>query len=195
MKQTLIMIVALACSLAASAQHEEGEFGASFRAGASISNITNDNEGVWRTGFAIYIEGDYALTDNMAVSAGLGFVQQGEKAKGAAIHMNLDYINVPILFQFYPVKGLALKTGVQPGFMVRKSISGYGNTFDSEGFLNQLKTFDLSIPFGVSYEISGFIVDFRYNLGVTKLYDITYTDGTREQGRNSVFTISLGYRV
>lgn len=189
------MIVALACSLAASAQHEEGEFGVSFRAGLAASNITNENEGVWRTGFAIFAEGEYALTDNMALSAGLAFVQQGEKAKGEAIHMNLDYINIPVLFNFYPVKGLALKTGLQPGFMVRKNISGYGESFDSNWFLDRLNRFDLSIPFGISYEISGFIVDFRYNLGVTNIYDITYDDGSREHGRNSVFTLTLGYKL
>jgi hypothetical protein len=34
----------------------------------------------------------------------------------------MDYINMAVLLNFYVVKGLALKTGIQPGFEVNDKV-------------------------------------------------------------------------
>jgi hypothetical protein len=99
----------------------------------------------------------------------------------------LDYINLPILANVYVVKGLAVKVGVQPGFLVDKHNSPYDP-----------KTVDLSIPVGLSYEYDNFVLDARYNWEVTKV-----SDGMPEwkndkvennNSRNSVFQFTLGYK-
>ncbi len=74
----------------------------------------------------------------------------------------------------YVVPGLAVKLNLQPGFCISKD-----NT--------NAKTVDLSIPVGPSYEFSNFVVDGRYNFGVTKAFDTT-------KAKNSVFQITLGYK-
>ena len=80
----------------------------------------------------------------------------------------------------YVVPGLAVKLGIQPGFMVDKDDA------------SDVNTFDLSIPVGLSYEYNNFVLDGRYNWGVTKINknSVKGADDTR----NSVFQITLGYK-
>ena len=46
---------------------------------------------------------------------------------------------------------------------------------------------DVSIPVGLSYEYSNFVLDARYNFGVTKVFENSDT-------KNSVFQFTLGYK-
>ena len=50
-----------------------------------------------------------------------------------------------------------------------------------------VKGFELSIPVGLSYEISDFVIDARYNFGVTKVLD-------GDDCKNSVFQFTVGYK-
>lgn len=45
----------------------------------------------------------------------------------------------------------------------------------------------LSIPVGLSYEISNVVLDARYNWGVTKAFDGL-------DSKNSVFQVTIGYK-
>ena len=49
------------------------------------------------------------------------------------------------------------------------------------------KDFAFAIPVGVSYEYESFVVDARYNIGVTKALKDA-------DSRHSVFSITLGYK-
>ena len=51
-----------------------------------------------------------------------------------------------------------------------------------------IKSFDLAIPLGLSYEISDFVIDARYNFGLTKLVD-------EGGGKNSVIQFTVGYKI
>ena len=44
---------------------------------------------------------------------GGGFVTESEE-----FSYRLNYLNIPILANFYVTKGLALKAGIQPGFLI-----------------------------------------------------------------------------
>ena len=81
---------------------------------------------------------------------------------------------------------MALKTGVQPGFLLAAKAKEGDVKVDAK---NIYKTFDLSIPVGLSYDFKfGLILDARYNIGVTNLAKNTgYT-------RNSVFAVTAGWR-
>ena len=118
------------------------------------------------------------------------------------VTMKLDYINVPIMANFYVVKGLALKAGIQPGFNVNSKLSASENKVSGSVDMGDItKTVDFSIPMGISYEYKNFVVEGRYNLGVTKVFkdkelniggesiDLSGTDT-----KNSVFQFTLGYK-
>ena len=70
------------------------------------------------------------------------------------------------------------------GFNVRHKVSYDGETANIDG----IKSFNFSIPIGLSYEYQSFVLDARYNIGVTKLMK------NADQGRNSTFSITVGYK-
>ncbi len=106
----------------------------------------------------------------------------------------LNYLNIPILFNYYVIPGLALKTGIQPGILLsHKSEAGDYSYSGTDG----LNTVDITVPFGVSYEFSDLVIDFRYNLGLLKIAKDDnhgrYEDAS--DGKNSYFMLTLGYKI
>ena len=139
-----------------------------------------------RVGLVAGVEGEYYATDWLGIAAGLSYAQQGWKFKGSGVDetTKLDYLNVPLTGNFYVAKGLALKTGVQFGFLMNAKI-------DNQGIKDACEKLNLSIPIGVSYEFSNFVVDFRYNLGLTK----TNKNDNGKKVRSDLIQITLGYKI
>lgn len=117
---------------------------------------------------------------------------EGTEIANAKTTLKTDYLNIPILANIYVAQGLALKAGVQPAFnlthkqKLEGSIAGHkGDT----GYqtIDGVKSFDFSIPVGISYEYQGFCLDARYNIGCTKVFD-------EGDGNHSVFQLTLGYK-
>ena len=189
MKKLLLMAAVMLSSVGAFAQHAVGSFTLQPKVGINIANITNNSDaGKARVDFAGGLEGEYQATDIFSLSAGLMYSRQGYKTKDNVAGLSgkdwkPSYLNVPVLANVYVVPGLAVKLGVQPGFMVDK---------DKDGYKGEVNTFDLSIPVGLSYEYNNFVLDGRYNWGVTKINknSVKGADDTR----NSVFQITLGYK-
>jgi hypothetical protein len=65
-----------------------------------------------------------------------------------------------------------------------------GNTA-SVKIKDDLKTFDLAIPLGASYEYKNVVFDVRYNLSVLKLNK----EKLDKNMRNSVIQFTLGYKL
>ena len=98
---------------------------------------------------------------------------QGGKNDGYS--WNPGYINIPVTLNYYLSRGFALKAGLQPGFMVSKD-----NVSD-------VNTFDLAVPVGMSYEYGNFVIDGRYNIGVTKV-------PKHSDGYTNVLQFTIGYK-
>lgn len=162
------------------AQHAIGSLTLQPKVGLNIANMTKIDNNDPRWGGVAGAEFEYQATDMFSISAGALYSMQGTKVSG--VTAKLDYINVPILANVYVVKGLAIKLGIQPGFNVNSKLSGNdeSSSFDA-------KTLDLSIPVGISYEYNKFVIDGRYNLGLTKIVD-------GSDSKNSVFQVTLGYK-
>lgn len=188
MKKLLLMAAVMLASVGAYAQHAVGSFNLQPKVGINIANLTDLDDSDPRVGFVGGVEGEYQATDIFSVSAGVLYSMQGAKNKvsGVTETMKLDYINVPILANVYVVKGLAVKLGIQPGFKVNSEykLDAAGKTASTDV---DAKSFDFSIPVGISYEFSNIQLDARYNWGLTKTFDNT-------DCKNSVFQITLGYK-
>ena len=174
MKKVLLSAALLLSSVAMFAQHEVGTLTIQPKAGLNIANVTKVN-GKARVDFVGGAELEYQVDDIISLSGGVLYSRQGYKVKDGDGKWAPSYLNVPVLANVYPVEGLAVKLGVQPGFMIDKDKA------------DEAKKFDLSIPVGLSYEYSNFVIDGRYNFGVTKLFK----DGN---SKNSVFQITVGYK-
>ena len=177
-----MMIAAMMiAAVSANAQNEVGQITLQPKVGINISKITGEGNKM-TAGLAAGVEAEYGVAENFGITAGVLYSMQGYKAEGADKKSAMDYINIPILAQYYVVKGLAIKAGVQPGFLVRAK-------HDGESFSDECKKFDFSIPVGLSYEYQNFVLDARYNIGLTK----TMKDAS-EKTKNSVIQITLGYK-
>ena len=181
-------LMLLAASTTTFAQNAVGSFSLQPKAGISIADMTDTQGTTSRIGFVGGLEGEYQASDIFSLSLGVNYSQEGFKMKNSDNKIKLDYINVPILANVYLTKGLAVKVGVQPGFNVGNSVTVDGNTMSSsKKDYDGIKSVALSIPVGLSYEISNVVLDARYNWGVTKAFDGL-------DSKNSVFQVTIGYK-
>ena len=208
MKKLFFAAAVLMCSLTAFAQTKEGSFNILPKAGINISNLSNKDNAKVKLGFTAGAEAEYQLTKQLSLSAGALFSMQGAKSTTVFREvdnttkeirevdikntMEFDYINVPILANYYIIEGLAVKLGIQPGFNIvakRKRTDGVDKV--SENLKNlgvDVRKVDFSIPIGISYELNDFVVDARFNLGLTEVADLV-------KSKNRVFQITFGYQI
>ena len=190
MKKLFLAVVAMMVSATTFAQNEVGQLTIQPKVGVNIANITDADDADPRIGLAAGAEFEYGLTDNIGLSAGVLYSMQGAKTTedGADCTLKLDYLNVPILANFYVAKGFAVKLGVQPGFKLssKAKFKGSGGSKEVE-VEDGVKSVDLSIPVGLSYQYQNIVFDARYNWGVTKIVDDA-------DSKHSVFQITVGYK-
>lgn len=190
MKKLFLAVVAMMISAATFAQNEVGQLTIQPKVGVNIANITDVNDADPRIGLAAGAEFEYGLTDNIGLSAGVLYSMQGVKTiiVDDDCTSKLDYLNVPILANFYVAKGFAVKLGVQPGFKLssKAKFKGSGGSKEVE-VEDGVKSVDLSIPVGLSYQYQNIVFDARYNWGVTKIVDDV-------DSKHSVFQITVGYK-
>ena len=202
MKKIMMIAAMMVAAISANAQNEVGQLTLMPKAGINISTITGDGiNKKSKVGLVAGIEAEYGISEKFGLQFGLLYSMEGCKSdaviaagEGASafraegVKWNLDYINIPIMAQYYVVKGLAVKAGIQPAFNVRGKWSVDGNSGKMKDVGYEPKAFNFSIPVGLSYEYQNFVLDARYNIGVTKLIK------DEDQGRNSTFAITIGYK-
>lgn len=204
MKKFLLTIAVALAATASYAQSAAGTFSLIPKVGVNIANLTNnDGDTKVRVGVAAGAEIQYMFTDMVGIEAGAIYSQQGCKLKETNSNptLKLDYVNIPILANVYVAKGLAVKLGIQPAFKVNSKLTAQaGSAEASVNVDDYVNSFDFSIPVGVSYEYSNFILDARYNWGLTKWYDTDKiksdfgADGEAVGDKHSVFQITVGYK-
>lgn len=199
MKKAMLMMAVLTVSLTAMAQHEEGDFLVQPKVGLNIATLSDADKTIGDLNFGI--EAELMLTDYFSLSAGAIVSNQGGKYNDdtyVSYTVDLDYVNVPVMANFYILPGLSLKAGVQPSYRMKAKVKTDGATYDMDQFYALLsgtgieedfkvKKFDLSIPVGISYEYQNVVLEARYNWGVTKIMD-------NDSFYNRVFQLTLGYK-
>lgn len=189
MKKFLFAAMALMVSVFANAQNEVGQISVAPVVGINLSNLTKLENTKMKFGIAAGAVAEYGVSEKFGVSCGLIYSQQGCKADKGDGKIKMDYLNIPILAQYYVIPGLALKAGVQPAALVSaKGTDDDGSSGDIKEFCNK---FDVAIPVGASYEYKNFLIDARYNIGLTKTFKKSYID---EKSNNSVFQFTVGYK-
>ena len=189
----MIAVMAIV-AMTASAQNtlrDKGTFTLQPKVGIGLGNLSGEYttlagvDNKIRVGLVAGVEGEYYAMDWLGIAAGLSYAQQGWKFKGNDVDetTKLDYLNIPLTGNFYVAKGLALKTGVQFGFLMNAKI-------EDQDIKDACEKLNLSIPIGVSYEFSDFVVDFRYNLGLTK----TNKNDNGKKVRSDLIQITVGYK-
>ena len=239
MKKIITLLAAtLLSSMVATAQNKVGEFSLKPMAGINVSDLSSDEEVNYKAkvGFTGGVEAEYGVTPWLGVSLGAIYSQQGakyeaslgqlgvnEEGRKVAVIIGLkgklkaDYINMPLLANFYVWKGLSVKTGLQVGFLVNDKMSGNGAVAGfteipadqliqedlsiSSATSTSLSTFSFEesdicksvvfgIPVGLSYEYKNITLDARYYFGLTRMDDAEEDPAAH----NRCLSITLGYK-
>ncbi len=201
MKKNFIALAALLFSVSVNAQKAAGSWSLQPKAGINIATMTNDDDAKIRTGLVVGAELDYQATPQFSISAGALYSQQGSEAKvqGVSGTLKMDYVNVPILVNCHVANGLALKAGIQPGFLINDKVEVSSNGVSAEVGLKEsyraagvdadISSLDFAIPLGISYEFSNVVLEARYNLSLTNAITVL-----GESTKHSVFQLTLGYK-
>ncbi len=173
------------------------------------------NKSLEKFGFVIGAESQYQFSKVFGLSLGAYFSQQGCKYRNFDSSFgNIDsnsnkswYIKInddpkynvntlilPILANFYVWKGLSLKVGLQPEYILSEKFKCDADVVILEKKYDQYyvgigneksERWSLSIPVGISYEYHNVVADLRYAYGVTDVVGDS-------KNRNLSFT--LGYK-
>lgn len=197
MRKLFLVAVALVASLSMSAQGAGSMF-LKPMVGGTLATFTSVDDAKFKLGLVGGAEVGYNIADQFGVTAGLLVAMQGsgykddDYTKDASATTTM--LNIPILANYYIIPGLAIKAGIQPGFLLSAKskatevYSGHEEKYEHSGTEGYEK-FDFSIPIGLSYEFSDFVIDARYNLGLTKISE------HGSDAKNSVIMLTLSYKI
>jgi hypothetical protein len=136
-------------------------------------------------------------------------------------YLRTKYVSVPLLAEFYVTKGLALKAGLQANFLHhatetytvlinRNQNAAQGESFKEgewyseeryDKWKSMIKSVDITIPIGLSYEYAGVVIDARYHIGLSHplsglddFHGHFYEGKTPLKARTSMLTLTVGYK-
>ena len=218
MKKLMMIAAMMVAAVSANAQFEPGTFSIQPKAGFSIAWLTNMPSIPISTtstidksptvGALLGAEAEYQLTDMISLAAGLNYSLQGsgwENYKESGVELKdakieLGYVAIPVVANFYLFKGFAIKAGIQPAFLTnanekftieKSSSAGNVSVNYDESIKDDCKKFDLSVPMGISYQFQvPVVIDLRYNLGVSKVFK----GDADKNPKNNVISLTVGYK-
>ena len=210
-KNLITLVAALAMACAATAQ---SKWSIVPQVGIN-STVHSSNFPNWETkrGFVVGATVDYRLFKPLGVSSGLLYAYEGVGMDGEAYcTQRVGFMNIPLLVCVSPVKGLALKGGIQLAVNLHASAEYGKPSWYNPEFTRIVPeiTSDLkvnstyfSIPVGVSYDFWRMRLEFQYQFGLThlrRIEDLTFSYSfmelhTESYGyRTDLLTVTLGYR-
>ena len=184
--KTILAAILLSClTLLANAQSSDTHFG--LKAGLNISDldVKDGRDFDSKAGFHIGALAHVHMSPHFGIQPEIVYSEQG--GKDGNEKWKINYLNVPVLFQYMTGTGFRLQTGPQLGFVVASKIK----TGDiEENIKDDVSTVDVSWSLGASYLFPEAIgIDARYNIGITNV-----NDAEIPEVRNRVFQIGLFYQ-
>jgi hypothetical protein len=155
----------LACMVIGTASAQDVNIG--IKGGLNLYNITGtfDDDYDTRVNFHLGVLGHIHLGEHFGLQPEVLFSAQGA-TYGDDQKLDLNYVNVPVLFQYMFNNGFRVHIGPQVGFLVSAKADG-------DDVKDLFKGTELAVTAGASYVHvpSGFGLDVRYNHGLTNNYE------------------------
>ena len=130
----------------------------------------NSSDNDVKIGFHLGLLGHTHMGRQFALQPEIVYSVQGTKYKiaGTERSLNLNYINIPVLFQYMYDNGFRLQAGPQLGIMTSANLVTGSIKNEVKGSFNST---DIGLTVGMSYvqPSTGFGLDIRYNHGLTNL--------------------------
>ena len=172
------------------AQTPHVEFG--LKGGLNVSDLHSSNNNL-DARFSAFGGGlaHIHLSKYIAVQPEIVYSSQGirQDVGDGDYTLRLNYINVPVLFQYMVGDGFRLETGPQAGLLVGAKLKTGDITRNVK---SDYTSGDFSWVFGAGYLThSGLGFDARYNIGIN---NINYSGQLENRLQNRVFQVGLFYQ-
>jgi hypothetical protein len=187
MKITSLALVTLFSIISSSYAQEVG---LGVKGGLNASNISNF-DGDNRVSGHLGVFANIKVNHSWAFQPELLYSGEGQRYMdgGDQYTLALNYIDIPLLIQYYPVHNVYLEFGPQIGFLVSardKGPDGYNHGVTSDYNKTEAKL-DLGVGIHATHNVGFYL---RYGVGLS---DITPGDNYRYT--NDVFQLGLSYRL
>ena len=211
-KFILIAGMMLAC-ISGFAQMQPGLFTITPKMGLNVASMSNSGRANSRMAFAAGIDFEYQINRQFSFALGTIYSQQG--ISDDPWTLKTDYLNLPLTINYFPVKGLGVYVGIEPGILLRdkaeifygqhsgvvtlpnvgEKTTEYKENYDLkyEGIFEHklgAKRGVLALPIGVNYEFDQCVFGIKYSIGLGNAIA-----GPGVSCTHNVFQISLGYKI
>lgn len=194
------------------------------KGGMNVSSLSKDasmDDAKSKIGFNGGVFMNAPLAENFSIQPELIYTQYGNKATSTDTHViggntvttktsgstNLDYIALPVMFQYNATPQFYLEAGPEFGMMISGKVKGDTTvtTTDSDGqtttqsqsgsvdIKDNLNTFNFGVGLGAGYY-------FTPNLGINARYVAGFTDVAKDRPsgsdaiKNNTFQVGLNYK-
>ncbi|WP_299398529.1 porin family protein [uncultured Gelidibacter sp.] len=169
MNKIMVLTVFAVLSFFQYGNAQDVNFGA--KAGMNFANLTGGNsERLGKVDFHVGFVTEFVFRRGLfGAQPELLYSRQGSSSGSNS----LDYISLPLMLKFFPLKSLSMDIGPQYSFLINGKDTGANNA-------------DFGVNIGLGYDLKNNVfAQARYNLGITNAYgDLN----------NSVFQFSVGYK-
>lgn len=189
MKKIFAFAVAVIASVSMYAQSEVGAVNFIPKVGMTLSSATSDagKNTKAAVGLTAGVDVAYQAAEKFAVSVGVNYQGNNVKNKLNNLIYSNYYLNIPVMANCYVMPGLAVKAGVAANILMSAKVDG-NSEFLGNKVKDDYKSTYFALPVGVSYEISDFVIDARYNFGLSKA-------GKGGSGTYNALTLTVGYKI
>ncbi len=191
MKYLIGLLTAILIAGAASGQHgnvPSGNVCLGIKGGVNVYNVHNDNDNDYdsKSGFHFGLLGHIHFDNQFAIQPEILYSSQG--TKNGDTKYNLDYVNVPVLFQYMFDNGFRIQAGPQLGFLITAKSKTNNTTVNIK---ENYKPIDFGASIGASYVVpsTGFGIDARYNIGLSNINKTGTVNSTNRGVQFGVFYI------
>ncbi len=190
MKKLLLFVAVI--FLCATASEAQVKFG--IKGGLNIASVDFESSGISispdsKIGFHAGAMAKLSIAEQFSVQPELLYSVEGATFDfdGDEMDINMNFVNIPVLFTYNPAEIFSIHVGPQIGIPVTAEFESEGQTEDIK---DDIKSINLSAAIGAAVELdNGFTGGVRYNLGLSDLND-TEDDGSI---KTNAFQVYVGY--
>jgi len=160
------------------------------KGGINISSVSGDDTEA-KVGFGGGLFMNAPIAESFSIQPEILYNMKGAKGSGSIdASLYLDYISVPVMFQYNATPQFYLEAGPEFSFLASSKIKMSGISADTKDLF---KSFDLGIGIGAGYYFTpNFGLTARYVAGVTEVLDADADSS--DKSTNNVFSVGLAYK-
>lgn len=158
------------------------------KAGMNISSLSNADDTKSLVGLNAGVFMNAPLAANFSIQPEVLYNMKGAKADGMDLSLHLDYISVPVMFQYNATPQFFIEAGPEFSFLASSKAKSGGVSADADDLVEK---FDIGVGLGAGYY-------FTPNIGITARYVAGFSDVVKNNPddavKNGVFQIGLAYK-